>query len=52
MIDKEFVVNENAKCLCVPHWFMKITEKLKNWTFAKLDLERIIPNVDDVFNSS
>lgn len=49
MEDKEFMANEDTKCLCVPHWFMTKTEKLKNWTFAKRDLNRIIPNMDDVF---
>lgn len=49
MADKEFVANVNAKCLCVPHWFMKKTEKLRNWTFAKFDLGRIIPNKNDAF---
>lgn len=48
---KEFIVldDTNAKCLCVPLWFMKRTEKLKNWTIVKLDLNNIVPDKNTVF---
>eukprot|EP00102_Acyrthosiphon_pisum_P020878 XP_016658088.1 PREDICTED: uncharacterized protein LOC100575934 isoform X2 [Acyrthosiphon pisum] len=52
VIDKEFMttnVNE-TKCLCVPHWFMAETQKLKCWEFVKLDLNHIIPSKDQVFS--
>lgn len=51
MADKEFMNFDdvNAKCLCVPHWFMAKTEKLKHWTFVRLDLGNIIPDKGTVF---
>jgi len=41
---KQFIASDikGTKCLCVPHWFMKKTEKLNNWTFVRLDLEQSI----------
>jgi len=51
MTDKEFMTTDinETKCLCVPHWFMAETEKLKCWEFVKLDLNHIIPSKDQVF---
>lgn len=42
---------KETKCLCVPHWFMEKTEKLKNWTLLRLylDVSHIIPDRDEVF---
>lgn len=42
---------KETKCLCVPHWFMEKTEKLKNWTLLRLylDVSHIIPSRDEVF---
>ncbi|XP_060864846.1 uncharacterized protein LOC132941015 [Metopolophium dirhodum] len=50
--DKEFMTSniDETKCLCVPHWFMTETEKLKCWEFVKLDLNHIIPSKDQVFS--
>ncbi|KAL4143177.1 hypothetical protein QTP88_005537 [Uroleucon formosanum] len=48
IMDNEFMttnINE-TKCLCVPHWFMAETEKLKCWEFVKLDLNHIILSKD------
>lgn len=44
MKNKEFIASDikETKCLCVPHWYMKKTEKLKNWTFVRFDLEQSI----------
>lgn len=52
MADKEFITTDikETKCLCVPHWFMAETEKLKCWEFVKLDLNHIIPSKDQVFS--
>lgn len=49
MENKEFMSTKKTKCLCVPHWFLKKTEKLKNWEFIKLDLNNIIPDREKVF---
>lgn len=51
MDDKEFMAFDDVdvKCLCVPHWFMVKTEKLKNWTFIRVDLSNIIPDKYTVF---
>lgn len=49
MDNKEFMSTKETKCLCVPHWFLKQTEKLRNWTFVKLDLNNIIPDKEDMF---
>ncbi|XP_025192392.1 cAMP-dependent protein kinase type II-alpha regulatory subunit-like [Melanaphis sacchari] len=49
--DKEFITTDInvTKCLCVPHWFMGETEKLKCWELVKLDLNHIIPSKNKVF---
>lgn len=51
MEDKEFMAIDimQTKCLCVPLWFINKTEKLKNLTFLRLDLNRIVPDKNKVF---
>lgn len=48
MDDKTFIASEKSKCLCVPHWFMKKTEKLKHWEFLKINLYNFIPNKEEL----
>lgn len=49
--NKEFMATglTITKCLCVPMWFLRISEKLNNWTLLKLDvnnrLQQHIPNI-------
>lgn len=51
MEDKEFTAVENeTKCLCVPHWYMHDTEKLKCWEFLKLHLNHINPSKSEIFS--
>ncbi|XP_026811220.1 uncharacterized protein LOC113552561 [Rhopalosiphum maidis] len=49
--DKEFITTDinQTRCLCVPHWFMAETEKLKCWEMVKLDLNHIIPTKEKIF---